>query len=284
MSFRPATLLFPLSAALAVGGCVAQGSADDVSGRQTVIHVSEIDDADAASLPEAARAVASDREGSLLCKALSSTGCYPDNSVTARACGVAPDGGAYSAAAGYADTTLGCHVQRTDADAGVHPVCTQAGQGIAGMPCAGPTDCAATFECVGDGTCAHYCCSGVCSTNQFCDVQGLAVDGTVKVPVCMPVFPKSGCQLLNDTSCPGGSTCAVVRGDGQTSCVAVGKAKVKTPCDAEHCAQGLTCLGAPGQRKCFQLCDTTTSAGCSAPQTCKGGLPLFKDPETGICQ
>ncbi|MDP9148970.1 MAG: hypothetical protein M3O36_03370 [Myxococcota bacterium] len=257
---------------------------NDPGGTQTVPHVPEAEIADAGGAPEAARGVAPNTEGNSLCNSLSSTGCYPDMSVSARACGLAPDGGVYSAAAGYSESALACHVQRSSADAGVHPVCSTAGQGIAGMPCAGPTDCAATYECIGDGTCAHYCCAGLCSTNQFCDIQPLAVDSTVHVPVCMSVTPKAGCQLLNNSSCPAGSTCAVVRQDGQTSCVAIGKAKVKAPCDAEHCAQGLTCVGSPGQRRCFQLCDTTTSAGCSAPQTCKGGLPLFRDPETGICQ
>jgi hypothetical protein len=120
--------------------------------------------------------------------------------------------------------------------------------------------------------------------DQFCDIQPTTQASGVEVPVCMPIHPASGCTLLDPTACPATETCAVVRDDGSTSCVAIGGAKAKEQCDTQHCAANLVCLGTPGSRTCFQLCLTATAEGCSANQQCQGGLPLFPDPTYGICQ
>jgi len=183
--------------------------------------------------------------------------------------------------------TPACHVVEqtgTDGGAWVTQTCTIAGSGQDGAQCQASTDCAATFECVGmPGQCRHYCCAGntVCDATaspSFCDVQPV-VSGKFNVPVCMPI---SGCALFG--TCPTNQTCAVVKDDGTTSCVEVGEAGVGNSCDETHCAAGLTCLGNPGARTCFQLCHVDLPADCPAGTTCSGSAQLSTNPQFGICQ
>jgi hypothetical protein len=233
-------------------------------------------------------------QGNPLCHASRAIGaCYPDDPITpmtATAC---------NADAGEGDSGggLACHV----APNGSLPVCLAAGSGADGDSCMGPADCASGFECVGPGICRPYCCSGLvrCAAGddaggagEFCDIQRATGTTDSKVPVCMPI---RSCSLLGqlehvdggDSHCGTGQTCAVVRGDnGATSCVATGPAMAGDPCDAEHCAAGLVCLGT-SQPKCYQLCLTPTSTepppSCPPGLTCQGGRPLFPDPAVGIC-
>ncbi len=246
-------------------------------------------------------------QGSPLCAARAAD-CYPDVPSTAKLCDIAPDGGPYDSTAGYGDVKLACRVLAgtgavpapnggaSECAPGVHPECTPAGSAGDGSWCKSSAECAPTYDCVGSGTagqgtCQHYCCSGntECLAAQFCDIQTTVAASSIQIPVCMPIHPAGGCTLLDPTACPATETCAVVREDGSTSCVAVGAAKAGQSCDYDHCAANLVCLGTPGQRLCYQLCHTATStsaAECpaSSSQTCKGGLPLFPDPSVGICQ
>jgi len=239
-------------------------------------------------------------QGSPLCNASRSTGCcYPDDPANAQACAqaacqAAPDSGTaqQEGAGAYIGVALGCHLvpaaPSPDASPGsptITPACLPGGGGLSGFPCTGPDDCSPSYECVGTSTatCQHYCCDGneSCPSLQFCDIQPTFPSPPTKVPVCMPTQP---CGLLDDLSCGAGETCAVVRDDGQTSCVAVGNAGAGQSCDTGHCARGLVCLGAPGARSCDVLCHTATAKECSSGEKCRGGLPLFTDPTVGICQ
>jgi hypothetical protein len=228
-------------------------------------------------------------QGNPLCNASRAIGgCYPDDPITpinAAACN--PDGGASDSGA------LACHVQAA-ADGTNHAVCVAAGVGTSGTKCAGPSDCAPGLECVGSGTCRPYCCSGEsrCDasdggpSDQFCDIQpALGAAGT-QVPVCMRIRSCSLSTQLNSLAgplrCGQNETCAVVRDDGATSCVAIGHAMAGEECDTDHCTTGLVCLGTPGQRRCYELCLTHDSDASAC--VCKGGLPLFPDPGVGICQ
>jgi hypothetical protein len=256
---------------------------------------------------EGAPATATAAQGSPLCNASPYVGgCYPDLPTTAKACGVAPDAGVEGLVVVSYDQALGCHVRAVgtdggaagaagpDADAGnaVGPVCLAAGPGGTGAPCAHATDCAATYECVGSlsglGTCHHYCCAGTsaCSSDQFCDIQPLTEDSTTMVPVCMPTAPcvlLQACPALGPCQCAPDEDCQVVRENGTTSCVSVGAAGEGESCDSEHCAQGLTCIGATGARRCYTLCHTATAAECAPGESCTTGLPLFPDPTVGWC-
>jgi hypothetical protein len=227
-------------------------------------------------------------EGSPLCNASHSSGtCYPDDpsTSTAKQCHLAPDGGPYDLGANYADASLACHV--VDNGGPITTECTPAGYGTDGMQCTKGTDCAPGYECVGTGTCQHYCCDDLCpggpsvnGNDLFCDIQAMTQATSTKVPVCMLVHP---CQLLG-TDCGDTQTCSVVRSDGTTSCVAVGTAKAGEDCERDHCGKNLVCLGTPGQRECFVLCHTQTAAECAQGQKCKTGLQLFKDPAIGYCE
>jgi hypothetical protein len=267
------TLGMAAPAAALVAGCgVGPVGTDATSGHPTVDAAYEPGMADGGGGSDAAAdaGVASTHIGSPLCH-LSPLGCNPDLPTTAKDCLLAPDGGPYNSAGGYDNAPLACHVppsSGTNADAGA-PVCAPAGTGADGVRCSTSTDCAPRYECVGDGaegTCRRYCCTGnvTCDTSEFCDIQPMTGASATDVPVCIPISPDGGCHLLDDSSCPSTETCAVVREDGATSCVAI---------------------GAPGDRRCYQLCHTADpAAACSATQTCKGGLPLFPDSSVGICQ
>jgi hypothetical protein len=300
MSLRSALLavvpLAVLSAAL--GACSVKAFSSDNAATPTVNNTADFDagSGDGGANPTGSGeagpdvAIAPGVPGSPLCGAALPGACYPDDPVTAKQCGIAPDGGPYSGQAGYGDTILACRVQASaDSPTGVEPACAPAGSAGDGSWCKSSAECAPTYDCVGAGTCQRYCCRGnvECLADQFCDIQATASASSVRVPVCMPVHPSTGCQLLDPGACPATETCAVVRENGATSCVAVGAAKANDGCEKDHCAAGLVCLGQPGQRLCYQLCHTTTATSvneCSSTQQCKGGLPLFPDPSVGICE
>jgi hypothetical protein len=212
-------------------------------------------------------------EGSPLCNASRSRGaCYPDDAPESASCsGDAGDAASYA-----------CRVRVESGSA--QPACALSGQGKDGDPCQKGSDCGAGLECVGTGQCRRYCCDNDCGTSstrpQFCDIQPLAESSSTKVPVCIGV---KNCELLVDGHCAMNETCAVVKGDGTTSCVAVGAAKVNESCDREHCAAGLVCLGPLGKRSCYQLCHTDKSA-CPTGLKCRAKEPLFPDPAVGICE
>jgi hypothetical protein len=186
-----------------------------------------------------------------------------------------------------------------------------AGPGGDGAQCQKGTDCAAGFECVGygnTGQCRHYCCSGnsACPSTgnpSFCDVQHTAV-GDLPVPVCMPV---NSCNLVATTApgvtgaCPSTEACEVVKDKGVTSCVPIGDAQVGAPCEGDgetaasgtvsgdpfHCAAGLSCLGAVGERRCYVLCPLSDAsslvAACPSGTTCTPTAQDFQTTLVGIC-
>jgi hypothetical protein len=297
----PRILLFAALAVTVLGPVAACNVAQPAGAEDfTVPHPVGVDGGDAGAVfadsgPEA-QTIAPTLQGSPLCNAPLTGSCYPDDPSTAMACGLAPDGGAYNAAAGYDNVALACRVVATTPDAmgnAQAPACAPAGNAGDGSWCKTSNECQAGFDCVGAGTCQHYCCSGntecgpelpVAIANEFCDIQATTQATGVEIPVCMPIHPAGGCKLLGPSACASTETCSVVRDDGSTSCVSVGGAKAGQACDKDHCASSLVCLGTLGQRTCYQLCETSTSTQCSATQQCKGGLPLFPDPTIGICQ
>jgi hypothetical protein len=290
-----ATILATLvlaSPALAVAACNA--GAVPRPGSSTLYNEGALDGGDGGEAATDAPTEAMPAEvlqGSPLCNAVP-TSCYPDHPTTAKACGEAPDGGAYNPSGGYDNAALACRVVATPQDAmpaSQNPTCAAAGPAGDGSWCKSSSECQPAFDCVGSGTCQQYCCSGnaECVADQFCDIQPTAQAPSVEIPVCMPIHPASGCKLLDPAACPVTETCAVVRDDGATSCVAVGGAQAGEECDTDHCAAGLVCLG-PGSRTCFLLCTTsatsaTSATTCPPNQQCQGGLPLFPDPAVGIC-
>jgi hypothetical protein len=304
--FRVLTLSVVLAAsAVFAGGCNGISAGDDrMPDAAPTVTSPDSPDASETGPPDVAPASdtvaatpALSYQGSPLCNASRSTGCcYPDDPTNAQACAQAacqsaPDAGPSEASGAYIDVALGCHVvpappspQASPGSAATIPACLPGGAGLDGFPCAGPTDCAPSYECVGTTpTCRHYCCNGndSCHDLQFCDIQPTFAWPETKVPACMPV---QQCMLLEILQCPAAETCAVVRDDGTTSCVAIGSAGAGQSCETDHCAGGLVCLGTPGTRSCYVLCQTGNAKDCAGPEKCQGGLPLFPDPGVGICQ
>jgi hypothetical protein len=175
-----------------------------------------------------------------------------------------------------------CHVMA--ADGGAEPTCLP--EGTSTGACGAQKSCKAGYECVVDGetgACRRYCCEPTaCDAMSFCDVQPI-VSGGGMVPVCVPV---SSCTLLGVGQCSG-RTCGVVdQTKGTTSCMDVGPRIEGEECETEHCARDLVCLGAPGARKCFKLCDTTNEApaySCRLDQKCLTNGVTFKGANVGVC-
>ncbi|HEX4048081.1 MAG TPA: hypothetical protein VH309_09625 [Elusimicrobiota bacterium] len=268
------------AAALLSAGCGTGVEAANTA-TPTVIQPFTPDASDAGGsdeIPQGA-ALAQTVQGSPLCHATYTT-CFPDDAINA--CDFPVDGGSADAGAAADDGAApACHVV---AGAAV-PECIPAGLGLTNATCSQSTDCAAGHECIGSGSCRHYCCGGTsaCQVNEFCDVQPTAEDPAVVVPVCMPEVP---CVLLQDQyDCPATQQCSVVREDGSTSCVNVGTAKDGESCDAQHCARGLVCLGASGSATCAPLCYTAGPDSCATTgRTCVATLPLFRTEAVGVCQ
>ncbi len=185
----------------------------------------------------------------------------------------------------------GCRIGKK-ADGSFVPTCDKADpRGVDGVSCSSGSDCAPGFDCVeGEkgAVCRRYCCSGSCASQAsqnggptFCDIRKL-VDPALDqhpAPVCMPI---KTCKLLRDGECGDKETCAIVTDTGDTGCVPKGNAKVGQLCDEEHCDSGLTCLGSPGDRRCYKLC-RVDGADCAPMQTCTTGS-IFQDTTFGVCK
>jgi len=233
--------------------------------------------------------------GSPLC-GITEGQCLPDDdgrtslaNYEAAACAEEPD-----ADAGATDEPAhACRIAEVE-DGKYGPKCRENSatrSGGDGVSCTTGSDCAPGFDCV-DGekgpVCRRYCCSGTCEgqTSQnggatFCDVQTL-VDyrhDDVKAPVCMPV---KTCKLLRAGECSDNETCALINDKGDTGCVTRGPAKAGESCDTAHCGSGLTCLGSPGDRRCYKLC-RVDGADCGPVQTCTTGS-VFQDTTYGVCK
>lgn len=274
-----AMLGLPLSA---VGGCSISASNDELSADGSV--PPEIIPTGSASLTSDSGAGDVDAKeplrGSPLCQATKTT-CWPDEGAVSCGGAAAADAGAIDGGNLEVDS---CRVTLGG------PSCTPSGKGAPGDMCSSSSDCAAGSDCVlradGMGQCRKYCCGGTCSNvgspsggATFCDVVQLNEEASVIVPVCMPV---KACKLLTSGQCEQGETCAIAADDGTTSCVRVGQAKAGEACDDTHCGAGLTCVGKPGARKCFQLC-RVSAPSCTGDFVCKPSS-LIRDVAIGLCQ
>lgn len=166
-------------------------------------------------------------------------------------------------------------------------------QGVDGVSCSSGSDCAPGFDCVvGDtsrgAVCRRYCCAGSSACNEhtsanggrtFCDVQSLEETGAL-VPVCLPI---KQCKLLKAGECSASETCAVVSDKGETGCVTRGLQAAGASCEEAHCNVGLTCLGSPGDRRCYALCSMSDDSACEGPKKCTTSS-LFPDTNTGVCR
>lgn len=197
---------------------------------------------------------------------------------------------------GSTPETYGCQIE--DASGSPHSTCEPTGSAIIDGVCNSSADCLPGLGCVlatsaetGEGgggpapaigICRPYCCGDLeaCPQSTFCAPKpmfdaaaGLADPTTaLPIPVCMPI---QSCQLLG-SDCPAGQTCSVVRADGSTSCVAIGKGQLCQPCE---CAEGFICNFGTGQ--CIKLCDTATNDCPGDGALCEGGTGL--PDNIGIC-
>jgi hypothetical protein len=291
----PSPLALAALAFVAAIGCSSgSDSGSPAQEHPTVIkpYIPDPSDASAAEDAPDATPAAAPIQGNPLCNASHFSGpCYPDDPANPKSCGPGPGGAAYNLQA-----TLACHVVVVSAEQAsanavpgvmVEPTCSLPGAGSEGAPCTESTDCSATNECVGAGTCRRYCCGGdtACLPDEFCDTKPLVETPGTMVPVCMPIH---ACGLLDDSdagTCSATETCAVVRDqNGSTGCVPVGSARAGESCETAYCGRGLTCIGTWTRHICYTLCHTGAPVECSSGQACMGELTVFPDPAFGICE
>jgi hypothetical protein len=318
MSFRktllPVLALIAASAAAAVG-CGGLGvSSSSVLGDGTTNGATPLEDAGAGGPFAAPSADAGTStkpvdgfKSNPLCAALTSGTCDPQRTnvadagptTTADCIGLlkidagAPDahGNDGGAPPPPPSTQYACHVAHNPSGPGVAPVCVPEGTTVG--TCTESAQCHAGYECTGDGAnldaqCRRYCCEvDACDLKSFCDVQPIVASSGIMVPVCMPL---AACDLLSQSTyqCPG-QQCGIAldaKGLELKTCLDIGPRGVGDDCETDHCAKDLACLGVPGARKCFQLCDTTKGAtgyGCPMGETCRASGTTFKGGSVGIC-
>jgi hypothetical protein len=162
--------------------------------------------------------------------------------------------------------------------------CLPVGQQGETQPCKTSADCAAGLGCVGDpagGVCRKYCCGDpeqMCPKDTYCARELLAgylpPSLIAEIPACIPA---TQCQLLDDSTCPAGRTCSIVRADGTTSCTEPGQGTLGQDCP---CAAGFVCIHSTSQ--CKQLCHLGHDDECTLGAKCLGGSASY--PEGfGVC-
>ena len=162
--------------------------------------------------------------------------------------------------------------QLVAADGGVLAQCGMSGEAADGDPCLSAVDCGAQLGCIATGVtpiCRAYCCDGPesCPTDTYCAKGAMAEAPQDLIPICIPAMK---CALLNDSTCPAGLTCTIVRAAGTTSCVTPGTGTYGEPCP---CAAGFACNADEGT--CFQLCHTGSSGDCGPQALCQGGASQY---------
>lgn len=152
-----------------------------------------------------------------------------------------------------------------------------------GEPCEKAANCGPSLGCVRMASevavCRPYCCGDIeaCDPGSYCTLGAMAEDtvnpAPIQIPVCVPATP---CTPLDDTTCPDGRTCTLVRTDGTTSCVEPGAGKQGDGCP---CAAGHVCV--LSTNKCRALCHVDAK-DCPNGMLCQGGSEGFPDG-IGVC-
>jgi hypothetical protein len=235
--------------------------------------------------------------GSPLCRVTPGK-CLPDDDGEKRlpygagTCVVPPaDAGSNAPVADASTIANGCRIAK-ETNLSVAPKCfveLADRRGIDGVYCEHGSNCAPGFDCVKgekSSVCRRYCCAGTCETHTaqnggptFCDIQRLVDVVPHDAPVCMPL---KKCKLLVPGECKETETCALVTEKGDTGCVLTGEAEAGQSCDEQHCQSDLTCLGNPGDRRCYKLC-RTQGLECGSTETCTTGT-VFQDTTFGVCR
>ncbi|MFS8069869.1 MAG: hypothetical protein ACMG6S_26185 [Byssovorax sp.] len=177
---------------------------------------------------------------------------------------------------GGAPVPLTCKLSSVNGEAST--TCTVPGDLVSGNPCQTVADCGVGLACVATasgGLCRPYCCGQVeeCPTDTYCAPTAMA-ESAVKIPVCLPAYK---CKVLDETTCPTGQTCTIVRDDGTTSCVEVGEG---VRGDACPCAPGHVC--SKFTNTCLKLCHIGNDAADCGAGSCQGGVMAYPDG-IGIC-
>ncbi|WP_394839922.1 hypothetical protein LVJ94_23825 [Pendulispora rubella] len=209
-----------------------------------------------------------------------------------------------------------CIVQ--DTDAGYVTACVAAGTGNrpAGASCCPgrANQCAAGLECIGaacagdaaTARCTPHCCQdddGVCGSSVpegfpgACEILVYPNEdsGVGRTPLYHVCSYKPACKPFRIQTCGVGQTCLLQRDGTSYRCNDIvqppGKAVGQTCSFANHCADGLACLGPPDAGVCRTLCyhrggeappfdasavrDEPGYGGCQAGSACTGTVTGF---------
>ncbi len=279
--------LLGLVGPLSSGGCSSHGAVGDEKSERPNSPGDTSGGSPTTQLTDSGATLPSLYRGNPLCRVRET--CMPDDDRRTQTTGAFECASASSEPdAGEGTARNACRIVQKDGQR--IATCEVNGAGKAGGSdaCEVSADCGAGLDCIleesGAKRCRHYCCNGTCKAQTsgsggatFCDIQTLAGSGTT-APVCMPLKP---CELLREGDCGANETCAVVTETGTTGCVGLGDRQAGSACDDVRCSNRLTCLGQPGNRKCFALCKADGTA-CGPMQVCRTST-VFSDPKFGIC-
>ncbi|MCU0673044.1 MAG: hypothetical protein MUE69_09675 [Myxococcota bacterium] len=126
------------------------------------------------------------------------------------------------------------------------PTCFAAGTRSAGEACMNLNDCREGLGCLGteEGgfVCRQLCCMASggteCATGELC-LGFTGADGDIGF-----CEAPSGCDVINQTGCPDGEDCALLSGDGSTTCTTLPDdgGTQGASCTDDPCAAGFLCL------------------------------------------
>jgi hypothetical protein len=166
-------------------------------------------------------------------------------------------------------------IPASDGNGGITPVCSPAGAGKNGEPCAQITDCVAGYVCA-EGACHKLCCggdwTGCPSADEHCIKKLSYGDGMggVLPTGAMLCYPVNDCDALVPSGCPNaGETCQIVDATGATACFPEGAGGAGDPCP---CKGGFTCVVTEDGSVCRRLCKAVV-----------GGGDPYCPPGEGIC-
>lgn len=211
-------------------------------------------------------------------------GCTPGQDD--ESCAFDEGSGGAAGEGGAAESATACQLEYQSDAGAFEGRCTAAGEAEMGESCFTNADCGSGLACVGElGACRPYCCGALeeCPDDTFCRPTAWAESldygaGEIEIPVC---WPATSCTLLEDSACPDGEVCAIVRVDGTTSCVTPGAGGRGDPCaKIDDCAGGLVCSIPKGE--CLQLCRISRASECDEGESCQGGSTMYP-PGFGIC-
>lgn len=210
----------------------------------------------------------------------------------------APDAGHDGATSDHGDAGIlcdpvaetGCASGQRCSIGGGAPTCiADTGTLALGDACSADVECGRGLSCQG-GTCVRMCFVGdgaFCGDDLTCSYD--SVHGQEFIRSMYGIgFCTQACDMLTDTGCPNGGTCALgtdSTGRDFTWCRDVGTVSGPTAtCGSQYdCVASTFCYGSGAAARCDPFCDPTMAAATCPGGTCDLITRFTSRPQVGAC-